>query len=104
MLTPRYCPDDVDERLQHFPLGADRLRCPANESIGQPVSDRLRHGIGSACDYSVVQLVVQFRELGPNLGLVLARDLLAPPLAVRAGLETDNATPATRPVPMRLRA
>ena len=102
-LTQRYCADDVDQRLQDFPLGADRLRCPASKSIGQPVFDRVCHGVGSVCDYSVVQLVVQFRELGPDLRLVLARHLLAPPLAVRAGLETDNATPAARTMPMGLR-
>ncbi len=102
-LTQRHCPDDVDQRLQDFPLGADRLRCPASKSVGQPVVDRLRHGVGSVCDYSVVQLVVQLGELRPDLGLVLARDLLAPPLAVGAGLETDHATPAARTMTMGLR-
>jgi hypothetical protein len=48
---------------------------------------------GSVCDYPIVQLIVQFSEPGPNLGLVLARDLLAPPLAVRPGLEAGNTTP-----------
>lgn len=71
---------------------------PASKSIGRPVIDRVCHGAGSVCDYSVVQL----RELGPDLGLVLARDLLSPPLAVRAGLETDHATPAARTMPMGL--
>jgi hypothetical protein len=54
-------------------------------------------------DYSVVQLVVQLGELGPDLGLVPAGDLLAPPLAVRAGLETDHTTPATLAMPVGLR-
>ncbi len=102
-LTQRHCPDGGDERLQDFPLGADCLRCPASKPVGQPVLDRLRHGVGSVGDYSVVQLIVQLRELGPDLGLVLARDFLAPPLAVRAGLETHHATPATRTMPMGLR-
>jgi hypothetical protein len=103
-LTQRHCPDDIDQRLQDFPLGADRLRCPARKSVGQPVFDRVCHGAGSVGDYSVVQLVVQLRELGPDLGLVLALDLLAPPLAVRAGLETDHATPAAKTMPMGLRS
>jgi hypothetical protein len=81
--------------LEDFPLGADLLRCPASKSAGQPVFDRLRYGVGSVCDYSVVQLIMQFRELCPDVGLVLARDFLAPPLAVRAELETDHA--AQRP-------
>jgi len=46
---------------------------------------------------------VQFCELGPDLGLVLARDFLAPPLAVRAGLETDHATPAAQAMSVGLR-
>ena len=33
-LTQRHCPDDADERLQDFPLGADRLRCPASKTVG----------------------------------------------------------------------
>ena len=37
---------------------------------------------------------MQLGELGPDLGLVLARDLLAPRLAVGVGLEADHATPA----------
>jgi hypothetical protein len=56
------------------------------------------------CDYPVVQLIVQLGELGPDLGLVLSRDLLAPALAVRAGLETDHATPAARAMPVGLRS
>jgi len=85
-LAQRQCPDDVDERLQDFPLGADRLRRSARKTVGQPVLDRLRHGVGSVGHYPVVQLIVQLGELGPDLGLVLAGDFLAPPLAVRAGL------------------
>ena len=27
-------PDDADERLQHFPLGADGLGCPAVKAVG----------------------------------------------------------------------
>jgi len=46
---------------------------------------------------------VQLRELGPDLGLGLAGDLLAPPLAVRAGLEADYTTPAAQTMPMGLR-
>jgi hypothetical protein len=42
-------------------------------------------------------------ELGPDLGLGLAGDFLAPPLAVRAGLEADHATPAARTMPAVLR-
>jgi hypothetical protein len=61
------------------------------------------NGVGSVCDYSVVQLIVQLCELGPDLGLALARDLLPPSPTVRAGLEADNATPAARAVPMGLR-
>ncbi len=63
----------------------------------------MRHGVGGVRDHAVVQLVVQLRELGPDLGLGLAGDLLAPPLAVRAGLEADYATPAARTMPMGLR-
>jgi hypothetical protein len=55
------------------------------------------------CDYSVVPLIVQLRELGPDLGLVLARDFLTPPLAVRAGLEADYAALAARTMPVDLR-
>ncbi len=102
-LTQRHRPDDADERIQDFPLGADSLRCPAGKSIGQPVVDRLGHGVGRIRDHAVVQLIVQFRELCPDFALVLPRDFLAPPLAVRAGLETDHATPATRTMPMGLR-
>jgi hypothetical protein len=102
-LTQRHRPDDADERLQDFPLGADRLGCPADETVGQPVPDRLRHGVAGVRDHAVVQLVVQLRELGPDLGLGLAGDLLAPPLAVRAGLEADYTTPAARTMPMGLR-
>jgi hypothetical protein len=39
-----------------------------------------------------------------TVGLLLARDLLAPPLAVGAGLETDHATPAARTMPVGLRS
>jgi hypothetical protein len=46
---------------------------------------------------------VQFRELGPDFALVLAGDFLAPALAVRAGLETDYATPAAWALPVGLR-
>jgi hypothetical protein len=102
-LTQRHCPDDVDKRLQDFPLSADRLRCAASKSISQPVFDRLLHGVGSVCNYSVVQLIVQLGELGPNFCLVLARDFLAPSVAVRAGLEADNAPPTARAMPMGLR-
>ena len=101
--TQRHRPDDANERLQDFPLGADSLRRPASKAIGQPLPDRLRHGVDSVRDYSVVKLVVQLRELGPDLGLVPSRDLLAPPLAVRARLEADDATPAARAMPMGLR-
>ena len=66
-----------------------------------PHIDRLGHGIGGVRDYSVVQLVVQLGELGPDLGLVPAGDSQA--LAVRAGLETDHATPATWAMPVGLR-
>jgi hypothetical protein len=52
--------------------------------------------------HAVVQ-VVQLRELSPDLGLGLAGDLLAPPLAVRAGLEADYTTPAARTMPVGLR-
>jgi hypothetical protein len=71
-LTERHRPDDADERLQDLALGADCLGCPASKAIGQPVVDRLRHGVDSVRDYPVVQLIVQFRELGPDLGLVRA--------------------------------
>jgi hypothetical protein len=94
-LTQRHRPDDADERLQDFPLGADRLRCPASKSIGQPVVDRLGYGVAGVRDHAVVQLIVQLRELGPDLGLGLAGDLLAPPLAVRPGLRLT--TPRQRP-------
>jgi len=102
-LTQRNYPDDADERLQDFPLGADRLRCPPGSPVGQPVLDRLRHGVASVGDYSVVQLIVQLCQLGPDLGLVLARDLLAPPLAVRTRLEADHTAPAARAMSMVLR-
>jgi hypothetical protein len=39
------------------------------------------HGVGGVRDHAVGQFVVQLRELGPDLGLGLAGDLLAPPLA-----------------------
>jgi hypothetical protein len=76
--------------------------------IAIPLSDSRetnvwRHGVASVCDYSVIQLVVQLCELGPDLGLILAGDFLAPPLAVRAGLEADHATPAARAMPVGLR-
>jgi hypothetical protein len=102
-LTERLRPDDVDERLQDFPLGADCLGCSPSKTVGQPVVDRLRHSVGSVCDDPVVQLIVQLCKLGPDLGLVLARDLLAPPLAVGTGLEADHATPAARAMPVGLR-
>jgi len=102
-LTQRHRPDDADERLQDFPLGSDRLRSPACETVGQPVPDGLGHGVGGVRDHAIAQLVVQLRELGPDLGLGLAGDLLAPPLAVRAGLDADHAPPAARAMPMGLR-
>jgi len=46
---------------------------------------------------------MQRRELGPDFSLVLARDLLAPSVAVRAGLEADNAPPTAWAMPMGLR-
>ena len=63
----------------------------------------MRHGVGSVCQDPVVQLIVQLGELGPDLALVRAGDLLAPALAVRARLETDHATPAARAMPVGLR-
>ena len=63
----------------------------------------MRHGVAGVRDHAVIQFVVQLRELGPDLGLGLAGDLLAPPLAVRAGLEADYTTPAARTMPMGLR-
>jgi hypothetical protein len=102
-LTQRHRPDYADEGLQHFPLGTDSLGCPARKAIGQPVVDRLGHGVGRVRDHAVVQLIVQFRELCPDFALVFPRDFLAPPLAVRAGLETDYATPASRAMPVGLR-
>ena len=63
----------------------------------------MRHGVGGVRDHAVVQLVVQFRELGQDLGLGPAGDLLPPPLVVRAGLKADYATPAARTMPMGLR-
>jgi hypothetical protein len=101
--TQRHRPDDADERLQDFPLGADCLRSAAGKTVGQPVLDRLGHGAGGVGDHAVVQLIVQLRELDPDLGLVPARDLLAPPLAIRAGLEADHAAPAARAMPVGLR-
>ena len=89
--TQRHRPDDADERLQELPLGADRLRRPPGKPIGQPVSDRLLYGVASVRHYADVQLVVQIGELDPDLGLVSARDLLAPSPTVRTGLETGTA-------------
>jgi hypothetical protein len=63
----------------------------------------MRHGVAGVRDHAVVQFVVQLRELGPDLGLGLARDFLAPPLAVRAGFEADHATPAARAMPVGLK-
>ena len=101
-LTQRHYADDADERLQDFPLGADCLGCSADKAVGQPVVDCLGHGVGSVCDYSVVQLIMELCELGPDLGLVPAGDLLAPPLTFRAGLKADHATPAAEAMPMGL--
>ena len=47
--------------------------------------------------------IVQLSELGPNFGLVLARDFLAPSVAIRAGLEADDTPPTARAMPMGLR-
>ena len=102
-LTQRHCPDDADERLQDFPLGADSFGCPTGKTVGQPVPDRMRHGVAGVRDHAVIQFVVELRELGPDLGLGLAGDLLAPLLAVRTGLEADYTTPAARTMPMGLR-
>jgi hypothetical protein len=42
-------------------------------------------------------------SLARDLGLGPAGDLLPPPLAVRAGLEADYATPAARTMPIGLK-
>ena len=63
----------------------------------------MRHGVASVRDHAVVQFVVQLRELGPDLGLGPAGDLLPPPLVVGAWLEADYTTPAARTMPMGLR-
>ena len=51
-------------------------------------------------NHPIVQLIMQLGELGPDLCLIPAGDLLAAPLAVGPRFEADHTTPSSRAVPM----